>query len=157
MNRRSFIAALLAAPAALFALVRPAKTQRPPPLPPSENKPLLEYRFPRATTCYQRLYTKLKYRPGSQGDGWRTVWINGTSANGERDVFYQHQRHTSGGWVPTHTMRYSHRYDINKRVISYPKVRVDLSLEVIPVLSATVPWFKDVVAIARWTETEGRA
>ena len=152
MKRRSFIAALLAAPAAVFALIRSAKAQ-----PVSEAQATARCSYPRATTCYQRLYTKLEYRPNHSGDRSRSFWINGTSANGERDVFHQHQRKTCAGWETSVTYRYSHRDDTNNVIISYPKRHVNLTLDIVPVTKATAPWMKDIVAIARWTETEGRA
>jgi hypothetical protein len=153
LTRRSFIARALGA-----AAVAPLVAQAGYSLPKTAEKQAIPCAYPRATTCYQRLYTRLEHRCMTyQSARCRSVWINGTCANGERDVFYQQQRLTERGWEPSSTHRYSHRDDINNRIISYPKRRVDLVLDLIPVGQATVPWFKDVVAIARWTEVEGGA
>ena len=152
MNRRAFVATLLAAPAALFAIT----TTKPPTVRRRAALVRSDLYAPYATSHYQRLYTKLEYRDVRNiNDDCRSLWINGTSANGERDVFYQHERRTEQGWRPTSTFRYSHRDDINNRIISYPKVHVDLSLDIVPATAeAKVPWMKGVVAIARWTEME---
>lgn len=119
--------------------------------------------YPRAAVCYQRLYTKLGQRvvpmarPECYSKRLRTVYITGTTAEGNVDHFRQLQRWEDNRWIEEETRRElwsTGRIGCHAQLYCRLPLRSLLHLDLCPFGAIDDSWGKDVVAIARWSEWE---